>query len=523
VLRDGALEASKTRMLLGAPAVWCIVMLGLGLRVWGVAFGLPYVFHPDEPRHVVEAVRLMMGATDALSFENPGLYRYLLVGVYAIVVGRDRLAEVDATGQLYLVARVVSAVAGALTVLAVYWLGQLVRGHRAGLLAGTLAAVSLLLVRESHFAVNDALGALASTVALGACALVARCGRRRDYLLAGATLGLAFAAKYQAAIVAVPLLIAHVQHGRRRRDGLLVLSLVVAGLAAVMAFPPLVTETRRVLIDTWVNIVLPSRLGWEGLDRTPGFGYFYYLEVLNWGTGWPILLLAGVAAVRAVRRRDWLLIVVASLPVVMFAALGGSHIFFARYLLPAVPALVVLAAVAIDDAAKRTAVVGAVLAAVALAGTLPNTLAFDTLLTRTDTRTAARAWVQANVPPGQPVLAEREAEGPPLEGLSQTIVHPDGQFLFDTALDTYRQDGITYIVTSSYTSEAPNIDADRNARRVRFYAALDATAEKLVEFRPYRGPEPGFVYDRLFGPLDALDQFQQPGPTITIYRISGQS
>jgi len=44
-------------------------------------------------------------------------------------------------------------------------------------------------------------------------------------------------------------------------------------------------------------------------------------------------------------------------------------------------------------------------------------------------------------------------------------------------------------------------------------------AVELAEFRPYRAEAPEFVYDRLYGPLDSLFEFDKPGPTITIFRL----
>ncbi len=36
-----------------------IVTLGLGLRLWGIGFGLPYLYHPDEGVPVSIALRIL--------------------------------------------------------------------------------------------------------------------------------------------------------------------------------------------------------------------------------------------------------------------------------------------------------------------------------------------------------------------------------------------------------------------------------------------------------------------------------
>src|ERR1051326_3340911 len=214
------------------PSLAAIVALGCAVRLAGIGFGLPYVFHPDEATSIRESLGLLSGVTDALSFASPPLYKHLLSGVFDTLFSSHQLPDAE-TSSLYVVARAASAVFGALTVVVVYFLGRLAHSHRVGLIAAGLGAVTYLLVRESHFGVNDSLATLLTAVALAACIGVARRGARADYMVAGVATGLAFAAKYQALAVLVPLVLAHAQHGRARRDVDLGLGLG-AGLVAVV-------------------------------------------------------------------------------------------------------------------------------------------------------------------------------------------------------------------------------------------------------------------------------------------------
>ena len=51
--------------------------MALTLRVWGIGFGLPLLYHPDEPAYVLQALAVGRGLPDGLTFANPPLFKYL--------------------------------------------------------------------------------------------------------------------------------------------------------------------------------------------------------------------------------------------------------------------------------------------------------------------------------------------------------------------------------------------------------------------------------------------------------------
>jgi hypothetical protein len=510
--------------------VFCVA---LGLRVWGIGFGLPRLYHPDEPAYVLQALAVGRGLPDGLTFANPPLFKYLLLAEYAADYGLQRLTGgvrgqqdfIDQfradPSQLYLIARLTSATFGALTAAAVLALGASVGAPRAGSIAGGLAAAAYLLARDSHFGVNDALVTLLVTLGLVFCVRVARGGRRADYALAGALAGLAFAAKYHGVALLVPLGVAHwVRPAASRRGANLVAALVAGLVSAMVAFPSVVTETGRVLGDIYLHLYLDAVGGYDGLD--PEGGYVFYARVLAIGLGWPLLATTLVGLVFSIKTVNRPMLVVASLPIALVAVLGAQHLYFARFLLPAVPALIVVAGVALDQLFALRPIVG--LAAVALVGTpsLVDALRFDTLLTREDTRTLASDWIQTNLPAGALLAVDSAPLGPPLDGDSvhQALVANESA-LFDLTPAEYRARGVEYVVVSSFTADVRAIDPAREARRQAFYAALAREASVVQQFRPYRGEhQPPFVYDQIYGPFNALEQLDRPGPTVTIYRFT---
>jgi hypothetical protein len=498
--------------------------------VIGIGFGLPALYHPDEPAYVLQALAVGRGLPDGLTFADPPLFKYLLLAEDATAFGIGHLAGAYASpdafvarfradpGLLYLLARLTSALCGGATVVATLALGTLARNPQVGWIAASLATVTFLLVRESHFGVNDALLTLLVTLGLVGCLRIMQTGATRWYVVSGAALGLAFAAKYDGLVLLLPLVLAHVLGAHRTRWRRLVLAGVVGLMAAIVTFPSLVIEPGRVLADVDLHDWQPARIGYDGLD--PDGAVAYYVKALGWGLGWPLVLAVVGGLILTLIRRDRRLAVVASLPLAMALVLGSQRLFFVRLLLPAVPALLVLAAAATEVVLGRVRPDRQPAARIALVvllaiGPLLSTLRFDWLLTRTDTRALAQLWLARELPAGAPLAVDAAPVAPDVGTLGRTVVlAPDG-ILDSLDLDAYRERGVRYVVTSSFSADVRRVDSAEEQHRQRFYADLIRRGTVLARF----GPDVPFVYDDLYGPFTALDARDQPGPTITVYEL----
>ena len=509
-------------------------LLALALRAWGARHGLPAGYHPDEPVHVQQALELTHGPPRRFALNNPPLYRELLVLVDAglYVEGRARgawgswrdfLASArEDSSTLTLAARLLSALLGAATALVAGLAAARAAGARAGLLALLLTAVAFLLVRESHFAVNDALAALLATAVLAASVEVLRGGGTRAALAGGVLLGLAISAKYHAAAAAVPLVLAHALRPPPRRAGLAPAALACLA-ALLLTFPWLVVSPGHVLHDIALNLWTPGRAGWSGLD--PAGAWLYYPKVLGWGLGLPLALagLAGLAL--ALLRRDRALLLVASLPLALYAFMGAQRMYFARFLLPMVPAWIVLASAALDEASRTVEARapalprGLVPAAGALllgVPTLASSVRFDALMSRTDTRDLARAWVDAHVPAGSRIAADWFPFGPRLDAARYEVLAANDVALDDRTLGEYRRAGVRWLVASSFTKDIRLLDPRRDAARQAFFDEL-SHARLVAELSP---GDVRFVYDQIYGPFTELGRLERPGPAIRVYDLA---
>jgi len=214
-------------------------------------------------------------------------------------------------------------------------------------------------------------------------------------------------------------------------------------------------------------------------------------------------------------------LVVASLPIVLIGVLGAERLYFARFLLPAIPALLVMAALALDRLFNVYRPVGVLAALIVVLPTAADALRFDALLTNVDTRTLAHQWIDRTLPGGAIIAVDSAPLGPTLssEQGHQLLVANDWS-LFDLSPADYRARGVGYVVVSSFTSEARAIDPTREARRLAFVSAISAESTLVAQFRPYVGEvEPPFIYDQIYGPFNNLDRLQRPGPTINVFQL----
>jgi hypothetical protein len=290
-------------------------------------------------------------------------------------------------------------------------------------------------------------------------------------------------------------------------------------VTALVGFPSLIAEPGRVLQDIYLHLYLGATEGYDGLD--PSGAYVFYLRALAIGLGWPMLLAAVGALAMTVVRRDRASLIVGSFAVALLLVLGSQQLYFARFALPVVPALIVAASLALDALVAFQPALGLAVVGLLVAPTLVDTVRFDALLTRTDTRTLAREWIATTLPAGVSIAVDSVPLGPTLssQGGHQVLVANDWS-LFDLTLAEYRARGVEYVVVSSFTSEARALDPAREARRQAFKLSLRDHSTLVAQFRPYAGErEPPFAYDQIYGPFNALDQLERPGPTVSVYHV----
>ena len=164
---------------------------------------------------------------------------------------------------------------------------------------------------------------------------------------------------------------------------------------------------------------------------------------------------------------------------------------------------------------------------------LVKSIRHDVLLTRHDTRTLAKEWIENHIPAEAKVAVEWPTFGPPLSTPDELTPFSHRVYLVDVIGGTglsrhpvvwYREQGFDYLISSSFIYNIPLSFEEWDVERRKFYASLDQELRLVQEFRPFAEEiEPPFIFDEIYGPVISVWQRERPGPTIKIYELDQQS
>jgi hypothetical protein len=420
-----------------------ILVLGLAIRVWNNDYGLPYVWGIDEGTHfTTRAVEMFRQDLDPGYYQNPAAFTYLLFGVLRVLYGplgfafdlswgnvTDQFTKDP--GQIWIVARTLAALLGVAGAAVAYAAARRIWGVREGLVAAALLAFAFLPVAYSRIAVTDVGALVGVTLALMWAVRAHEDGRLRDFALGGAAAGLALSFKYTAGLALLPLGLAAL--ARVRGDG----SRPLLGLGAGVALAGLVFLALNPYLfvsfdEFWNDLRQQAEVAAD--EPKPGQqsgGVSYYLDSLTWGLGWAAAVAALAGAVIELRRNPVRGLLLVALPLALFAYLCLQSRYFGRWLLPAYPALAMLAAVALVRAgdvlaaawsrrrARRpatreglaAAAATALLTAIVLAQPLAADVRSAMVLGRDDTREQAREFLVGRFPAALRVSIEPAVPG----------------------------------------------------------------------------------------------------------------
>jgi hypothetical protein len=522
-----------------------LFIVAAGLRLWGINFGLPALYRPDEDVTVGRAMGIFHGILDPHFADWPHLYFYVAAAWLAPfrLIG---LVQDQASG--YLGIRILDALLGSLTVLLVFEFGRRAYGWLAGFLGAAALAVAFLHVRDSHFATLDIPLTLACVAALYVAYRTIQSKGLRPLLLNGIGLGVAASLKYNGALVFAGIAAAQWLRARAERPHWSRVLMRLAVIAAAGVVTLAITSPFLVLDPAMTQHGIGYIFTHLGKATAPAIGWVQLSLALWYGID-PVLVLVAIVGVAfaAWRRHPADVIILTFLAVYVLLIGAGGSVFF-RYADPMIPLLLLLGGRALSALVEQTArgrtrtlALGAALVLVVVAP-LVHDVRYDLLIQQTDTRTLAFDWLANHVPAGSraavPYMAGPAHDQAMIDSgeHSHSATDPYVASFLDsrletqysiheltrddlqlTALDTLRKEGITYVVVG-YESPGTGCGVDSPLE-----LALQAQGPPLAIFTPTAGcPQSVFdPIDTYYVPLAGYGGWSRPGPYIRIYRLGG--
>ncbi|HXN02264.1 MAG TPA: glycosyltransferase family 39 protein [Candidatus Dormibacteraeota bacterium] len=522
-----------------------LFIVAAALRLWGINFGLPAFYRPDEDVTVGRAMGIFHGILDPHFADWPHLYFYVAAAWLTPfrVIG---LVQDPASGYLWI--RVLDALLGSLTVLLVFEFGRRAYGWLAGFFGASALAVAFLHVRDSHFATLDIPLTLACVATLYIAYRTIQSRGARPLLLNGISLGIAASLKYNGALVFAGIAAAQTLRARAERTQV---SRILARLALIagIGVATLVLTSPFLVLDPGMT---QHGIGYIfqhlGTASAPAIGWVQ-LSLALWSGMDPVLVLLGIVGVAyaAWRRHPADVIILTFLAVYILLIGAGRSVFF-RYADPMIPLLLLLGgramAVLVDRTARGQTRRLALAAALVLIGVAPlvHDVRYDLLIQQTDTRTLAFDWLAQHVPAGIRAAVPYMAGPAHDQAMIDSGEHSHGatdlyvaSFLDSrletqytiheltrddlrlTSLDSLRNEGITYVVVG-YETPGTGCRVDSPLERM-----LRAQGPPLASFSPTTGcPQSVFdPIDTYYVPLAGYGGWVRPGPYIRIYRLGG--
>lgn len=567
-----------------------ILVLGFILRIAGVHFGLPHLYHADEPIIVNHALAYGTGDFNPHFFKIPPLVSYALFALFGfyflagILTGQFRslrdfehLYYVDPT-SFYLLARIaMGVIPGTLTVYCLYRLVKKDFDEKRALLSSFFLAVAFLHVSDSHYVYVDIPLALTFVLAFSSFfkLIESRSVSLLPHLISGVWIGLATAIKYNGAVFAIPYAVAtSLSMSKRARLASWLLGMSFSGLIYLILNPYTLLDFKFFLQEIFVEY--KSHQAVTGWLYPLTFSLLGALELpllaVSLG-GWMdclhkfcFLRSGGGGEPEAIKDKKKVCFALFLLVYYFILVQWGQP--YGRYVLPMIPFLVFFAADFITRLSERikakhsfhVLVIGVLVIALP---SLAKAAFFDRLMSRDDTRTLAKKWVEQNVPagsrialdhgfympqlllsPSQLLRKQEKMKGKPFFSplLEQRLEFLKTLAAQHPSYELYSLSGQPERPEEEFSLMKPKVPYSLNQLRVLgmnyvivvrlrekdlyqdFYNQLEQEEELVAEFNPYRSVSRKWPYEHPLtgGPFlwrDVMER-ERNGQPLKIYRIS---
>ena len=499
-MSSSRLQTKSQRNFLFVFALGVILIAAFILRYKAIKFGFPARTHPDEPVIYKSAVHMITTRNlHPHTFLYPSFYFYLQALLYKAVffIGKLRgifqnFSDVNNL-TLYFWGRFLTVVISTGTIFLTYLLGRRLFNQTTALLSALFVSLFFLHLKNSFLITTDSPMVFFVLLSfLMSVLILTGEPKLRYYLLNGLFIGLAIGTKYNAVLILLPLIAAHLFKTSFSFKGLFDKKLLLALLLVPVVF---VLTTPYAVLDFplfWDFLKLQNRAYQAfpfGIERNVvSFGRYFHglLE----GCGTIPMILAGFGIFFAFRKSLQSAVLLISFPLAFYLLMGAYPVVFMRNMVAVVPFLGLLGAFGAfqltrylwrwgspAEAFRRK--LGWALSIAVVIGTgwglcSQGLKDYDhvRVITLPNTRWLAEKWIKKHIPPGARII--KEAYTARISGTIYKVEDLEvGGFAKKDIM--YDLEEFDYIILSSGSYTRFFADPERYPDEVRIYRSLMST------------------------------------------------
>lgn len=526
----------KDRLLLS------ILLMSLILRFWGLSYGFPFHYPPDESVLVKESLVLPFRGFNPGHFDWPHLQYYLTFVVFSPIYLVQKFmgtAPQNLDGPLlayFFAARAISVVTGTITILLTYLFAKRLFSREVGLLAALFLSLNSAHLAQSQLATLDI--TLTMWLMVFFLSLIPNLTKPalKTYAMSGFLLGLATSTKYNAGFAFIIILFIHAFNfaSWKKPQTKSEVALFVKGLggffhnikwvlvSAIMALVGFCIGTPFALIDfkTFVSSETPKGALWQfvhvGSNSYQGGIMEHYWGLLKTliaePLSWPLFILAILGGMRLFKSKSPAKYLVLPFSILYFLYVGQFQLTPIHYYLPLFPLLSILAALGLliiikslntffKISSSKLKFASYLITLIIMAPLLITTIINRYVILQKDTRTQAYEWIGQNIPKDQGIVMGNDYE-PDLTGSGYKLYS-----IYDFLLN----EDLSRPIYPKF-----------NDRNIHYGVLGDFDLAKRYDDSSWDPGKPNYP-DYLLSEAKVVKRFDpkfRPGPTVMIFEIA---
>ncbi|MEW6407101.1 MAG: glycosyltransferase family 39 protein [Patescibacteria group bacterium] len=388
-----------------------IIIIGAIVRILGVNFGLPFIYHNDEKIIVNYALAYGAGDLNPHFFKIPPLLSYFLFFLYGIFYIAGKILgifnSISEFGYLFLnnptsffiIGRFFAGVIpGILSIPLIFYLAERAFSRRVAIFASLFLSLNFLHVRDSHYIYCDILLVFFILLFFIWLFKIFEKNRTSDYFVTALIIGIATSIKYNGILLFIPFLLIILRNKAFFKDSNIVLFKRLFGIGL---FYPIA------LFFSNPYMFLDYKFFFNDISRMPFYnpGFFYHLKVsIVGGCGLLIFLFSIGGFTIAIFKKHFFAITLGFFGLIYYFIVARLSQSAERYILPLIPAILLFAAYFLDyiiqkvKAVKAQLILSVLFCIILLTPSLFKIYKSDKLFTMDDTRTQAYEWIKKNIP-----------------------------------------------------------------------------------------------------------------------------